>query len=73
MWLNGIHVWRSLTLPLVAGLLAVCLGPASAEPGVPSADALSQEDIAREREALGGDFEITTGDASVCACVPRYR
>ena len=52
MWLNGIPIWRSLTLPLVAGLLAVCVGTASADPGVSSADALSQEDIAREREAL---------------------
>lgn len=52
MWLTGIHVGRSLTLPLVAGLLAVALGSVSAEPGVSSADALSQEEIAREREAL---------------------
>ena len=52
MWLNGIHLWRSLTLPLVVSVLAVCLGSASAEPGVSSADALSQEEVAREREAL---------------------
>jgi protein-disulfide isomerase len=52
MWLNGIHLWRSLAFPLVASLLAVCLGSASAEPGVSSADALSQEEVAREREAL---------------------
>jgi protein-disulfide isomerase len=52
MWLNGTHRWRSLAIPVVASLLALCWGPASAEPGLPSADALSQEEVAREREAL---------------------
>jgi protein-disulfide isomerase len=52
MWLNGIRPWRSLILPLVASLLAVGWGSASAEPGVPSAEALSPEEVAREREAL---------------------
>ncbi len=52
MWLNGIPSWRSLTLSLVAGLLVVCLGSASADPGVSSADTLSPEEVAREREVL---------------------
>ncbi len=52
MWLNGIHLWRSLAITLVVSLLAVCLGSASAEPGVPSAEVLSPEEVAREREAL---------------------
>ena len=33
MSLNGIHLWRSLTFPLVATLLAVSMDCASAEPG----------------------------------------
>jgi len=52
MLLNRILLWRSFTLPLVAGLLAACLGSASADPGMSSDAALSQEEIAREREAL---------------------
>ena len=52
MWLNGIPSWRSLTLSLVAGLLAVALGSVSAEPGASAAEDMSAEEVAREREAL---------------------